>query len=381
MIMLVSLDIGFRTSFAYNALLNFGTIVVDPSVSETVFQEAEMWTRIRSLTCTLPLSMLFSCGVVMLLLAPRANPQDKAPRPKIAILVFDNIQLFDFMGPYDVLRRDNDVYLVAEKPVIETYGGAVPSIKITPQYTFANAPQPDVLVIPGGGSNKPGKSGVGRQLQNPAVIKWVKGTAGKATYILTVCNGAFIAAEAGLLDNMKATTFHTMIDDLKRAYPKVKVVDDQRFVDNGRVISTAGITSGVDGALYLNSKLHGKAASQLAALSLEYAWNPDSTFARAALADMKIPDAVYEAVEPAADLTNYSGDRNSWNSTWRLKKSDFQVVAEGVSKIMDQQKDVKRTDPKQLSWIVEAADNTHWILSLEKLGDQELAVRFQRTEQ
>lgn len=340
-----------------------------------------MLSRTRSFTRVLSLSMLFSCLGFMPLLAPCADAQDKAARPKIGILVFDNIQLFDFMGPYDVLRRNNDVYLVAEKPVIETYGGAVPSIKITPQYTFNNAPQPDVLVIPGGGSDKPGKSGVGRQLQNPAVIKWVKETAGKATYVLTVCNGAFIAAEAGLLDGMKATTFHTMIGDLKDAYPKVKVVDDQRFVDNGRVISTAGITSGVDGALYLNSKLHGKAASQLAALSLEYAWNPESTFARAALADMRIPDPAYEAIEPVADLTGYSGDRNSWTSTWRLKKSDFQVMAEGVAKILDQQKGVTRTDPEQAKWRVTAVDGTRWLLSLEKLGDQEFAIRFLRTEQ
>ena len=111
-----------------------------------------MFPRIKNSIRVLPLSMLFSYAVLMLLLVPHVDAQDKVPRPKIAILVFDNIQLFDFMGPYDVLRRDNDVYLVAEKPVIETYGGAMPSIKITPQYTFANAPQPDVLVIPGGGS-------------------------------------------------------------------------------------------------------------------------------------------------------------------------------------------------------------------------------------
>lgn len=340
-----------------------------------------MFIRRPNIERMLSLSIPFSCAVLMLLLAPCTEAQDKAARPKIAILVFDSIQLFDFMGPYDVLRRDNDVYLVAEKPVIETYGGTGPSVKITPQYTFANAPRPDVLVIPGGGSDKPGKRGVGAQLQNPALLKWVKETAGQATYVLTVCNGAFIAAEAGLLDGMKATTFHTMIDDLKQTYPKVKVIDDQRFVDNGRVISTAGITSGVDGALYLNSKLHGKAASQLAALSLEYAWDPESRYVRAALADMSIPDAVYEAIEPAAELTNYSGDRNSWTSTWRLKKSDFHAVAEGVSKIMDQQKDVKRIDPTQLKWKVTGRDETHWLLSLEKLGDQELAVHFQRTAQ
>ncbi|HEY2975798.1 MAG TPA: DJ-1/PfpI family protein [Pyrinomonadaceae bacterium] len=339
-----------------------------------------MLTRRPNFKRVLPVSILFSCTVLMLLLAPGADAQDKPARPKIAILVFDSIQLFDFMGPYDVLRRDNDVYLVAEKPVIETYGGTMPSVKITPQYTFANAPKADVLVIPGGGSDKPGKRGVGTQLQNPAVIKWVKETAAKSNYVLTVCNGAFIAAEAGLLDGMTATTFHTMIDDLKQAYPKVKVIDDQRFVDNGRVISTAGITSGVDGALYLNSKLHGRAASQLAALSLEYAWAPESTFARAALADMSIPDAVYEAIEPAAELTNYSGDRDSWTSTWRLKEPNFQVVAEGVSEIMEQQKNVKRIDPRKLDWRVIGRDNTLWLLRVEKLGDQELAVRFQRAK-
>ena len=77
-----------------------------------------MLSRIPSFSRVCPL--LFSCGVLMLFLAPCAGAQEKAARPKIGILIFDSIQLFDFMGPYDVLRRDNDVYLVAEKPVIET---------------------------------------------------------------------------------------------------------------------------------------------------------------------------------------------------------------------------------------------------------------------
>ncbi|HEY2975796.1 MAG TPA: serine hydrolase [Pyrinomonadaceae bacterium] len=124
-----------------------------------------MATRTPNFKHLFPLSILVSCAVLLLLLSPGTEAQEKAARPKIAILVFDSIQLFDFMGPYDVLRRDNDVYLVTEKPVIETYGGTIPSVKITPQYTFANAPRPDVLVIPGGGSNKPGKRGVGTQIE------------------------------------------------------------------------------------------------------------------------------------------------------------------------------------------------------------------------
>jgi hypothetical protein len=96
---------------------------------------------------------------------------------------------------------------------------------------------------------------------------------------------------------------------------------------------------------------------------------------------MSIPDAVYEAIEPAAELKNYSGDRNSWTSTWRLKKPDFQAVAKGISKILDQQKNATRSDPKQLKWRVTGRDYTRWLLSLEKLGDQELAVRFERSKQ
>jgi putative intracellular protease/amidase len=325
--------------------------------------------------------MLILAGALLALVpTPLSRAQTEQPRPKVAILVFDGIQLFDFMGPYDVLRRNNDVYLVAEKPLIETYGATGRPLKITPQYTFSDAPRPDVLVIPGGGSYKPGKSGVGTQLQNPNVIKWVRDTGKQAKYVLTVCNGAFIAAEAGLLDGMKATTFHTMIDELRKAYPKVEVVDNQRFVDNGKVIATAGITSGVDGALYLETKLHGKVAAQLNALSLEYAWDPESKYVRAALADMYVPEAIYEVLEPAADLTDFSGDRNSWTSTWNLKKPNFSEVADGVSKGLAQNASVKRPDSRQLKWKVTGRDNTHWLLSLEESSGQKVTVGFQRIE-
>ena len=252
-------------------------------------------------------------------------------------------------------------------------------MKISPQYTFSTAPHPDVLVIPGGGSDKPGKPGVGVQLQNKALIQWVRQTGREARYVLTVCNGAFIAAEAGLLDGLKATTFNSMIDDLRLAYPKVQVIDDQRFVDNGKVIATAGITSGVDGSLYLNAKLHGKAASQLAALSLEYAWNPDSQFARAALADMSVPQAIYAVLEAAADLTDYAGDRSSWTSKWTLKQANVREVATAVAKALAQQVNVKRTNPDQWTWEVVGRDQTRWLLRLDRVSEQELAVRFDRT--
>jgi hypothetical protein len=171
-----------------------------------------------------------------------------------------------------------------------------------------------------------------------------------------------------------------MIDALRNAYPKVEVLNDQRFVDNGKVISTAGITSGVDGALYLETKLHGKASAQLAALSLEYAWDPDSKYVRAALADMYVPDAIYAVLEPAADLTDYSGNRNSWTSSWNLKKPNFSEVADAVSKGLAQNASVERPDSRQLKWRVTGRDNTHWLLSLEESSRQKVTVGFQRIE-
>jgi len=202
------------------------------------------------------------------------------PRKKAAILIFEGVQIIDYTGPYEVLGQGGfDVFTVAEtKGTLTTSMG----MKVVPEHTFADAPQADVLVVPGGNVDGPRGSA--------ATLKWIREETAAAQHTMSVCNGAFILASAGLLDGLTATTFYGMIDNLKTDAPKTRVVSNQRFVDNGKIITTAGLSSGIDGALHLLSEMLGKGRAQAVALNMEYDWRPDSHYARAALADRLIPD-------------------------------------------------------------------------------------------
>ena len=243
-----------------------------------------------------------------------AQTQAPAAKPKlnVAILVFDGVQIIDYTGPYEVLGsgRRRNVYTVAEKPeAITTNMG----MRVVPNYTFQNQPKPDIMVIPGGG--------VKQHLDNPNVIKWVQDSAAQAKYVMSVCNGAFFLAKAGLLDGLEATTTAGLIEDLRALAPKTKVVSDKRFVDNGKIITAAGLSSGIDGALHLVEKLEGRGGAQLVAYGIEYNWQPESGFARANLADMKLPSSIYDVFYPGAEPVNFAGDNNVWEEKWNISSS------------------------------------------------------------
>ncbi len=239
----------------------------------------------------------------------------------VAILIFDGVQIIDFTGPYEALGAGprRNVYTVAEKPdVITTAMG----MRVAPNYTFANQPKPDIIIVPGGGnSGEPAARtprGVGAQLNNEAVIRWVRESAAQAKYVMSVCNGAFLLAKAGLLDGLTATTTAGYIDYLAEVAPKTKVVYDQRFVDNGKIITTGGLSAGIDGAMRLIEKLDGRGAAIQTALGIEYDWRPESNFARAALADMRIPSAVYEPFyNQEAELLDLKDGLDKSEEIWR----------------------------------------------------------------
>lgn len=246
--------------------------------------------------------LVFACVLVVSILvvvnAP-ARALEGASRQKlnVAILIFEGVQIVDYTGPYEALGSGGrrNVYTVAEKSdVITTAMG----MRVVPNYTFANQPKPDIIVVPGGGnSGEPAARvprGVGAQLNNEAVIRWIRESAAQSKYVMSVCNGAFLLAKAGLLDGLSATTTAGYIDYLATVAPKTKVVYDQRYVDNGKVITTGGLSAGIDGAMHLIEKLDGRGAAIQTALGMEYDWRPDSGFARAALADMRIPSTIYE---------------------------------------------------------------------------------------
>jgi putative intracellular protease/amidase len=175
---------------------------------------------------------------------------------------------------------------------------------VVPKYTFADAPKPDVLVVPGGG--------VKGASQDEATLRYVRNVTAKDQHTMSVCNGAFILASAGLLDGLSATTTNGNLRSLERQFPKIKVVRDQRYVDNGKIVTTAGLSAGIDGALHVIAKLYGTGQAQSVALAEEYDWHPEGGYARAALADQEIPDIDTESLGTWSILRN-QGDRQSWD--------------------------------------------------------------------
>lgn len=220
-----------------------------------------------------------SCGMPLVEKgSPASRPAANQPdvrRRKVAILIFDGVQIIDYTGPWEVFGQAGfEVYTVAMKPdPITTNMG----MKVIPNYAFENSPRPDILLVPGGG--------VLETQKDPKALKWVQDTAAEAEIVLSVCNGAYILAKAGLLNGLMATTTAPLIEGLAVAAPNIKVVYDKRFVDNGKVITSGGLSAGLDGALHVVSRLLGRARAQSIALGLEYDWRADGGFVRRALAD------------------------------------------------------------------------------------------------
>lgn len=257
-------------------------------------------------------------GAFLLLYANTPSRQAQAQRPgrqNVAILIFDGVQIIDYTGPYEVFGQAGfNVYAVAEKagPVTTSMG-----MIVTPNYTLADSPRPDIIVLPGGD--------VDRTVESPAAIRWIRDNEKDAQHVLSVCNGAFILARTGLIDGLSATTFYDLIEDLKRFAPKTKVLSDRRYVDNGKYISTAGISSGIDGSLHVVSKLLGRGRAQMVALNMEYNWEPDSKYARAALADRHIRKVFGRALRiespgvTNAKVLSTQGGTDVWEVVWEVE--------------------------------------------------------------
>jgi transcriptional regulator GlxA family with amidase domain len=220
--------------------------------------------RCDNLTFTKP-GTCEHCGMVLTkqTLEQRRKAMNEK-RLKICFYLQDGVEVLDFAGPMEVFSYAGfEVFTVSKtKDPIISQG----ILKVIPDYDINDAPHADILAFFGGNSNK--------AFNDPAVIAWTKKQ--KPDYYFSVCTGAFILGKAGILDNQTATTFHSSIDALRREFPKAKVLSDVRFVDNGRVITTAGISAGIDGALHLVSKLKGEETAKNTAFYMEYdKWVPN----------------------------------------------------------------------------------------------------------
>ena len=187
-------------------------------------------------------------------------------RPNVAIFIHQGVELLDFAGPGEVFSVSGfNVYTVAatEDPIISQN-----FVSIKPQYSINNCPKPDIIVLPGGATNIP--------MQDNDVIEWIRKTVPGTTVTLSVCTGAGLLSKAGLLDGKTVTTFHNYIETLQEMTPSAKVIRDTRFVDNGSIVTTAGVSAGIDGALHVVAKLKGKEVARRTVEYMEYdKWKED----------------------------------------------------------------------------------------------------------
>jgi len=313
------------------------------------------------------LTALTECAMAQ---TPAQSPAPAAgSRKHAAMLIFDGVQIIDFTGPWEILDSQFDVFTVAEKSApITTSGG----MSLNPAYTIENAPKAEILVVPGGGSSRKGKPGVGRQMANPEVIRWVQAEAKDADYVMSVCNGAFILAQAGLLDGQSATTTAGYIELLKQTAPRTKVVADQRFVDNGKIITTAGLSSGIDGALHLIDRIYGRGQSQFVAVNAEYNWDPSGQFVRAQFGDMPMLHTfVMLKFRLHAQPLRYEASREFWHSEWALETK--QPFAEVLAALNDT---VANEDHwNRINTAGSDGNRSQWTISSEAWGDWKASIR------
>ena len=178
----------------------------------------------------------------------------------IGILIFDEVEVLDFCGPFEVFSvarpegvKDDEgrlfqVFTVAEEDkVIKCRGGLL----VQPHYTIQNAPPLDILIVPGG-------QGTRRERHNEKLLGWIEAQDQQTKFTLSVCTGAFLLAELGLLDGKKATTHWGSVDFMRETYPHLEMVENTRYVDEGRIVTSAGISAGIDMSLHIVEKLHGQ---------------------------------------------------------------------------------------------------------------------------
>ena len=186
----------------------------------------------------------------------------------VAILIFDDVEVLDFAGPFEVfavtdeLRAHNEfhVFTVSElRATVRAKNG----LKIVPDFVVESCPSAHVVIIPGG-------SGSRALLNKPLLIEWLRKQARGAEIVMSVCTGARLLAKAGLLDGQRATTHHENIDELRELAPAAVVTADERFTDNGKICTSGGIAAGIDLSLHVVERLLGREAADTTARYMEY---------------------------------------------------------------------------------------------------------------
>jgi transcriptional regulator GlxA family with amidase domain len=200
-------------------------------------------------------------------------------RKRVGILVFPSVEVLDFCGPYEVFsvtrlheeqRREEsspfEVLLLAEStdPVVATGG-----LRVIPDATLEACPPLDILVVPGGWGTR-------KEISNQRVLTWIAQRAKEVETLTSICTGAMLLGQAGLLEGRRATTHWRSLEWMRQSFPGVTVEDKLHVVEDGQVLTSAGISAGIDMALRVVARYFGEAVGRATARHMEYAFPDDN---------------------------------------------------------------------------------------------------------
>lgn len=193
----------------------------------------------------------------------------------VCILVFDDVEVLDFAGPYEVFttasrvhgRSHPDTAPLFNVACVSRDGQAVQAragLRVLPEHSFAESPACDVLIVPGGV--------VEAAMVCATTLRWISHTAAQAQITASVCTGAFLLAASGVVRSGRVTTHWEDLADLQTRFAALTVCDGPRWIDNGAVVTSAGISAGMDMSLHLVERLAGKPLAQRTARQMDYRW-------------------------------------------------------------------------------------------------------------
>ncbi|MED3352264.1 DJ-1/PfpI family protein [Bacillus thuringiensis] len=186
----------------------------------------------------------------------------------VGIFLFNEVEVLDFAGPFEVFsvtevneEKPFTVYTVSENGEMIT---ARNGLKVQPDYSIENLPLVDIFIIPGGlGARE-------YEIKNEIVIKWIRQQMKEVKLMTSVCTGALLLAKAGLLEGLKATTHWASIEKFKNEFQNVEVIENVKFVDEGHIITSAGISAGINMAFHIVKNLLGVHVAEDTAKRMEY---------------------------------------------------------------------------------------------------------------
>jgi len=188
----------------------------------------------------------------------------------VALLLFPEVEVLDFAGPFEVFSVaaqsiEPAPFRVVTVSASRTWLATVGGLKVVPDHDLDSCPQADIVLIPGGNGSR-------AAMRDDKIMAWLARQAAGAKIVASICTGALLLGKLGLLDGLRATTHWSAIGELKALSDKIDVQPQARFVDNGKYLTSGGITAGIDMSLYLVKRLGGQQLVDLVIKEMEYDW-------------------------------------------------------------------------------------------------------------